>query len=100
MTTSVPTVVPIQEIKLRIARMMELAQEAVRLTGDIAHVEMAIGMARALFESEIKLAAHLGRLDWGYVNNLGKSLERVERNTAAARARLDANRSKPAVDIP
>lgn len=99
MTTSVPTVVPIGKLQLKLARMLELAVEATKHTGDPVHLEDGVKFARGVYEEQLKLAAHRGWLDWDYVNQLGASLDRVEAYLVKARARYDAEKSKPPVDI-
>lgn len=87
MTTSVPTVIPIGELQLRLARMLELAVEATKHSGDPAHLEDAVKFARGVYEEQLKLAGHQGRLDWGYLGRLGASLDRVEDYLVKARAK-------------
>jgi hypothetical protein len=52
--TSVPTVIPLQEIKLKVAKLLEL------------------------YESKMKEAANMGRRDRAYLNRVGAALELVE----------------------
>lgn len=92
MTTSVPTVIPIGELQLKLARLLELATDESRHTGDPVHLEDAVRLARRIYEEELKLAAHRGRLHWDYVNQLGASLDRVEAYLVRARARHDAEK--------
>lgn len=92
MTTSVPTVIPIGELQLRLARMLDLAVEATQRSGNLIHLDLAVKETRGLYEEIFKPAAHLGRLDWAYVNNLGKALERVEGIVEKARDRIAAEK--------
>jgi hypothetical protein len=84
MTTSVPTVIPLQEFKLKVARLLELSLEFKRQTGDASHFKGAVAEARLLYESQMKEAANMGWLDRKYLNQVGAALERVE--AIAARA--------------
>lgn len=78
MVTSVPTVVPLQEFKLQVAKLLELSLEFKRLTGDSGPYKEAVKEARLLYESQMKEAANMGRLDRNYLNQIGAALERVE----------------------
>lgn len=78
MATSVPTVIPLQEFKLQIAKLLELSLELKRQTGDAIYFKDAVKQARLLYESQMKEAANMGRLDRNYLNQIGSALERVE----------------------
>lgn len=76
--TSVPTVIPLQEFKFQVAKLMELAI----LTGDTSHFKESVKLARFLYESQMKEAANIGRLDHKYLNRIRVALERAEANCA------------------
>lgn len=78
MTTSVPTVIPLEHVKWRIAALMERASEVYQATGDINALDKITQLARELYESELKPAAHKGLMDWGYLNKYALALEKVE----------------------
>lgn len=78
MTVSVPTVIPLQEFKLQVARLLELSLEFRRQTGDASHFKAAVKAARLLYESQMKAATNMGWMDRNYLNQIGAALERVE----------------------
>lgn len=78
MTTSVPQVYPIQNLKWRIGRLMERSVRVYRETGDIDPLEQATKLARELYETGLKDAGHKGTMDWDYINQFAPALERVE----------------------
>lgn len=78
MTTSVPTVIPLEHVKWRIAALMERAAEAYETTGDINTLDAVTQLARELYESELKPAANKGLVDFDYLNKYRLALEKVE----------------------
>lgn len=77
MTTSVPQVRSIEDLKWHCAKIMELAYEAVQLTGKFSHLETAMPPVRAIYQ-ELKLRANLGTYDRDYVEQLGRALDKLE----------------------
>ncbi len=76
--TSVPQVHPIEDLKWRIASLLERGLEIYRATGDILVVDQATKLARELYESELKLAGNKRTMDWPYINRCGAAIEKVE----------------------
>lgn len=85
MTTSVPSVISIEELQYRIWQIVSLAQHATQETGDFSYLDRALALARKIYEERFKVASH------GPVfldEELRKALERAEE--AVERAKLVA----------
>lgn len=78
MTTSVPSVYPIEDLKRRIADLMELAAYVYRTTGNIDGVDMTIKLARELVETRLKPLGNEEKVDWAYINKCDAIIGRVE----------------------
>lgn len=86
MTTSVPSVISIQDLKWRIANLIERAAEAYQLTGDISGLEQSVELAHALYE-ELKVEGHKGRLPWDYINQYPIALAKLDNFILKVKAR-------------
>ena len=87
MTTSVPQVKSIEDLKWKAAELLQLGVEATRLYGDVSYLEFAMKPIRGLYEEFLKVDANLGKLDRGYLEEVRKAIEKVENIITRARAR-------------
>ena len=80
MATSVPQVSHInaEALKQVLAKLIELAFEATKLSGDFTYLKEPVELSRRIYEEHFKLEANLGRWDRKYVNDIGKAIEHLE----------------------
>ena len=78
MTVSVPQVHPIEDLKWRLACLMQQALDEFRSTGNFDRLDQAQQLVRQLYDGEMKLAGNKGTMDWGYIERCGKAIEKVE----------------------
>lgn len=92
MTTSVPTIRTLQDLKWRIANLIKAGGEHYLRTGDIEFLDQAVQVARFCYETELKPAGNAGEMDWGYINEYVPALEKAESFVRRVR---DSQRCKP-----
>jgi hypothetical protein len=88
MKSSVPQVRSIEDLKWELAKLLVLAKEATRLSGDVSYLEMAMKPVHELYEMDLKTAANLGKLDRNYVEKFGAAIEKIDNLIARQRAGL------------
>ena len=91
MTTSVPQVKSIEDLKWKAAELLQLAVEATRIYGDASYLEMAMKEIRQVYEEFLKVDANLGKLDRGYVEEVRRSIEKIENVIERAKDRAKRN---------
>jgi hypothetical protein len=87
MTTSVPQVRSIEDLKWAMASVLEKSLEHYQRTGDIKFFEEGVRLARMTYE-ELKIAGRKGTLDWGYINKYEMALEKIEAGLQRAKEKL------------
>jgi hypothetical protein len=80
MTTSVPQVshITLDRFRNDIGRYLELAVEYRKLSGVGKPYDDAVAMARWLYETHLKEAANLGKMDRKLCDDTGKAIDRLE----------------------
>lgn len=76
---SVPQVVPLTEKHEYIIRLLQEARAAAIKTRDKELLREAVERARAFYELDMKPAAHQGRYNWEFLEQVRLALEAVER---------------------
>lgn len=78
MPASVPAVIPLEEIKWQLAKLLELSIERTKLDGDWSFYKRAVRDIRFFYEAKFKEAANLGNMDRGFLDQIRKAIERAE----------------------
>jgi hypothetical protein len=77
MTTSVPQVRSIEDLKWECAKLLELGIEATRLSHDVSYLEKIMVPIR-MTHQELKLMANLGTYDRDYVDRMGDAINKMD----------------------
>lgn len=85
MKTSVPNVTSLEDIRWRIAKLIDIAFDTYKATGDVTPVEQTVALAREFYETELKPRGNAGKLSWVYVNKFASIMEKAEASVRKAK---------------